>query len=186
MAVPTATYRLQLHCDFTFKNVKDIVAYLHEFGVSTIYASPFFQSCKGSTHGYDVTVPQQINPEIGTLEEFTLLMQQLEKNQMKWLQDIVPNHVAWNWQTPWLRDVLERGQHSKYASYFDIDWQHPEFHGKLIAPFLGSDLQDVVERKEISVILDEEGLCIKYYDQLFPLSVESWNFLLKKISSENS
>ncbi len=40
------------------------------------------------------------------------------------LLDTVPNHMAASYENPWWLDVLENGQSSAYAGYFDIDW-HP-------------------------------------------------------------
>jgi (1->4)-alpha-D-glucan 1-alpha-D-glucosylmutase len=138
---PTATYRLQLHAGFTFKQLQEILDYLHDLGISTIYASPIFKATPGSQHGYDVTDPHQINPEIGTIEELRVIHQQLSERQMTWLQDIVPNHMAYH-MTNWrLYDVLERGPLSPYYEYFDIDWQHPLFAGKVMAPFSGASVK---------------------------------------------
>jgi (1->4)-alpha-D-glucan 1-alpha-D-glucosylmutase len=64
MYVPTATYRLQFGPSFGFKDAETIVPYLHKLGISDIYASPVFKANKGSTHGYDVTNPNELNPEL--------------------------------------------------------------------------------------------------------------------------
>src|SRR5215471_19162411 len=60
MRIPTATYRLQLHQDFGFAQVAEIVDYLHALGISEIYASPIFKARAGSVHGYDVIVPNHM------------------------------------------------------------------------------------------------------------------------------
>jgi len=57
---PVATYRIQFNKDFTFKDLEHIIPYLHQLGVSTIYASPIFEATPGSTHGYDVVNPSRI------------------------------------------------------------------------------------------------------------------------------
>src|SRR4051812_22075391 len=106
---PTSTYRLQFHAGFTFKQLREIIDYLHELGISTIYASPIFTASPGSEHGYDVTNPHQINPAIGTIEELRAIHQQLVSRGMTWLQDIVPNHMAYHMTNTRLYDVLERG-----------------------------------------------------------------------------
>ena len=38
-------------------------------------------------------------------------------------------------------DVLEKGRKSKYAEFFDIDFSHPDFNGKIMIPFLGKKLK---------------------------------------------
>src|SRR5689334_17751148 len=107
MQIPVATYRVQLHKDFTFKDLDGIIGYLEELGVSTIYASPITQALPGSIHGYDVTKADIINPEIGTLKELRSLTGKLQKSGMTWLQDIVPNHMAFSPLNNWLMDVME-------------------------------------------------------------------------------
>ena len=65
---PISTYRIQFHKDFPFRRLQEIIPYLQQLGVKTLYASPIFEATPGSTHGYDATNPLQINPEIGTEE----------------------------------------------------------------------------------------------------------------------
>ena len=65
MRIPTATYRLQLHKNFSFAEVAEILDYVHALGISDIYASPIFMARAGSLHGYDVVDPNQINLELG-------------------------------------------------------------------------------------------------------------------------
>ena len=62
MRIPRATYRLQFTPAFGFAAAKEIVPYLHRLGISDIYASPIFQARKGSTHGYDIVDPTELNP----------------------------------------------------------------------------------------------------------------------------
>jgi len=68
MAPLRATYRLQFHRGFTFRDALALVPYLAELGVSHIYASPLTEARPGSTHGYDIVNHQRLNPEIGTEE----------------------------------------------------------------------------------------------------------------------
>ena len=147
MRIPSSTYRIQLHAGFTFRQLGAILEYLHELGISTVYASPITKAIKGSQHGYDAVDPLSINPEIGTEEELRQLSGVLDKYGMTWLQDIVPNHMAYTDSNPWLYDVLERGKDSKYYSFFDIETDPSgELTGdKLMAPFLDADW---VGRKE--------------------------------------
>ncbi|HUR10339.1 MAG TPA: alpha-amylase family glycosyl hydrolase, partial [Flavitalea sp.] len=144
---PVCTYRIQFNKEFTFSHFAKIIPYLDELGVKTIYASPIFESVPGSTHGYDGTNPETINPEIGTEVELRKISAELKKRNMLWLQDIVPNHLAFHENNKWLMDVLEKGPSSEYASYFDIIWDHPEFNGKLMVPFPGSPLEKELKEK---------------------------------------
>src|SRR5919201_273844 len=64
--VPDATYRLQLNRGFTFRDARAIVPYLHELGISDLYASPYFRARAESTHGYDIADHNSLNPAIGS------------------------------------------------------------------------------------------------------------------------
>ena len=172
---PTATYRLQLHHQFTLSQLKSILDYLEQLGTDTIYASPIFSSVPGSLHGYDVTNPHILNPEIGTESQFKEIADQLRQKKMKWLQDIVPNHMAFDSKNEWLMDVLERGEASEFADFFDINWKHPKkgLSKKLMVPFLGEELNDCLEKKDIQLVFNEVGFSIKYFDAEWPVSVLS-------------
>ena len=122
--IPTATYRIQLNYLFRFSDAKSIVSYLHALGISDCYASPYFMAKKGSLHGYDILNHNQINPEIGTEEEYEEFVAELKKYGMGQILDIVPNHMnITEKENAWWRDVLENGRSSIYADFFDIDWK---------------------------------------------------------------
>jgi (1->4)-alpha-D-glucan 1-alpha-D-glucosylmutase len=126
LRIPTATYRLQFNQGFRFEDARTLVSYLHRLGITDLYASPILKARKGSTHGYDVTDPSRLNPELGTEEEFEALVQELRGYGMGLLLDIVPNHMAASPENPWWADVLENGQDSPYAAFFDINWNPPD------------------------------------------------------------
>lgn len=175
MKCPASTYRIQLSPEFTFDELEKVLAYLEEFKVSTIYSAPFFQSRKGSTHGYDITNPFRLNPEIGKLETFRKISEWLEKNDMTWLQDIVPNHMAYDCENDWLRDIFELGPHSKYYRFFDIDWDKGQ---KLMAPFLGATAEEILKEKKLNLKLDESGISLDYFDHSYPVSAHTYSEIL--------
>lgn len=144
---PVATYRIQFNKDFTLADFERIIPYLQQLGVKTIYASPIFEASPGSLHGYDGTDPNNINPEIGTKEQLVKIATHLQEKGVYWIQDIVPNHLSFHENNKWLMDVLEKGQSSEYAGFFDIDWQHPGHYGKLMVPFPGSTLEKIIKEK---------------------------------------
>lgn len=183
---PSATYRIQLHADFTFKELKDILDYLDQLGISTVYASPIFTATPGSKHGYDVTEPHQINPAIGSIEQLRQIRKMLQQKGMTWLQDIVPNHMALHPSNTRLYDVMERGPLSPYYGYFDIDWQHPGLSGKVIAPFLGKPLNDCITDGEIKLILTDKEYVISYFEQVFPLSVAAYDTLQSVLTDSDA
>jgi len=176
MRIPLATYRIQFTPGFGFRQARKIVVFLSELGISDLYASPVFRARKGSTHGYDMIDPGEINQELGTWAEFACLGKELGKEGMGWLQDIVPNHMAFDAQNPYLADVLENGPASDYFRYFDIDWEHyyEAIRGKVLAPFLGSFYGRALEAGEIRLAYGENGFSVVYYDLSFPLKIESY------------
>ncbi len=178
--VPFSTYRIQFSPSFGFEHAREIIPYLSGLNVSFIYASPIFKSRKGSTHGYDIVDPNQLNPELGTDEQFERLSEELNENHMGWLQDIVPNHMAYDRQNELLMDILESGENSKYYSFFDIQWDHPyeSIKGKILAPFLGDFFGDTLERGEIQLDYGQNGFFITYYDLSFPLKIDSYATIL--------
>jgi (1->4)-alpha-D-glucan 1-alpha-D-glucosylmutase len=120
--IPTATYRLQLNRDFGFREAGRVIDYLAQLGISDVYASPILAARPGSTHGYDVTDPTRVNPDLGGGEGFEGLAARLRHAGLGLLLDIVPNHMAASPENPWWRDVLERGSGSPFARFFDTGW----------------------------------------------------------------
>lgn len=173
MLYPVATYRLQFHKEFTFDDFDRIIPYLQQLGVTTVYASPILEATPGSTHGYDGVNPHRINPEIGTEEQLRNISTRLKDAGVNWLQDIVPNHMAFHPNNPWLMDVLEKGKASEYAAYFDINWESTVYDGKLMVPFLGGKLEDVINNNELKLALENGKPVLKYYDSSYPVNALS-------------
>ncbi len=178
--IPTATYRLQFNPSFGFVKVKALLPYLEKLGISTLYASPIFKARKGSPHGYDIIDPTSLNPELGNQNEFEDLVNEVHARSMTWLQDIVPNHMAFDSQNFMLMDVFEKGAASPFFDLFDIDWARPEANmkGKIIAPFLGAFYEQCLVKGEIKLGYDRQGLHVRYYDHRFPLKLQSYEDVL--------
>jgi malto-oligosyltrehalose synthase len=171
---PVTTYRIQFFKGFTFKDLEQQLDYLENLGVGTIYASPVFEAVPGSGHGYDVTDPGRINPEVGTLQGFMMLSEKLRLKQIGWLQDIVPNHMAFHPANQWIRDLLEKGVHSSYHHFFDLEPGVPGPGKPLMLPFLGSTLDEAIANKEIKLGWDNGNFAVEYFDNVFPASFESF------------
>jgi len=183
---PVSTYRIQFNKDFTFRQLDEIIPYLHRLGVCTLYASPVFEAVPGSVHGYDVVNPHRINPEIGTEAELRELSKKLKDHGISWIQDIVPNHMAFHPNNLWLMDVLEKGQHSLYASFFDLAWTSDLFHGKLSVPFLGNPLEEVLFNKDIQIDYYQQRLVFRYYENTYPLHPRSYSLILQSSDAPES
>lgn len=177
---PISTYRLQFHKQFGFKDAGNLVAYFDKLGVGTIYASPLLEAVQGSVHGYDGINPRNINPEIGTPEELKQLCNEFKKKHIGWLQDIVPNHLAYDTSNPWLADVLEKGRQSQFSDYFDIRWSTNE---PLMVPFLGTDLNSAIIEGVIKLIFKNGKLFFNVYEQNYPVNPALYNKILQSESS---
>ncbi len=177
---PACTYRLQFQREFTFADFEKVVPYLRDLGISTIYASPVFAAMPGSNHGYDGTDPARVNPEIGSIDQFRKIAQSLKTENIGWLQDIVPNHMAFSSLNPWIADVMENGSASPFAAFFDIDWKQ----GPLMAPFLGDELNSVLERNELQLKVQGGRIGLAYFDAFFPLNKQGYELLSSATGSE--
>src|ERR1700730_16559816 len=178
---PSGTYRIQLNKDFRFADTSRILDYLHELGISDLYLSPVLASRKGSGHGYDVTDPSRINPDLGSEEEFAALQGELQNRGMGLLLDTVPNHMAASAENPWWMDVLENGAQSAFAAFFDIEW-HPHsrsLDGKILLPVLGRPFGEALESGEIKLTFQDGRFFFQYFDSLFPITPRSFHAILE-------
>lgn len=167
--VVTATYRLQLTKSFPFAKAIELVPYLHRLGVSHLYLSPILAAKSGSQHGYDVIDHSRLNPELGDETELRALADALHARDMGIILDIVPNHMAASAENPYWDNVLERGRASRFAQWFDIDWDAPAARGKVVLPVLGDELSKVLARGEITLRIGDSGARLGYFDATFPL-----------------
>jgi (1->4)-alpha-D-glucan 1-alpha-D-glucosylmutase len=195
--IPIATYRLQFNHQFKFLDAKAIVSYLHELGISDLYASPYWKAKKGSLHGYDILDHHQFNPEIGTEREYDEFVEELKKYKMGQVLDIVPNHMCIaEDENIWWMDVLENGPSSMYADFFDIDWKptKDELENKVLLPVLGDQYGRVLENQELKLTLEEGVFFIHYHERKFPVAPISYKKILeyridelkKKMGSDHS
>ncbi|MEX2153646.1 MAG: malto-oligosyltrehalose synthase [Gemmatimonadaceae bacterium] len=165
----TATYRIQLRREFPLSAGRELVPYLHQLGVSHLYLSPVLAARPGSPHGYDVIDSSRVNPELGTEEDFRALAHDVHARNMGIILDIVPNHMAASEHNPYWDDVLERGRGSRFADWFDIDWDAPHAKGKVILPVLGDELTAVIGRAELKLHIRDSGARLAYFERTFPL-----------------
>jgi (1->4)-alpha-D-glucan 1-alpha-D-glucosylmutase len=181
--VPRATYRLQFHAGFTFRDAEAIVPYLARLGVSHLYASPIFKANPGSMHGYDTIDYGALNPEIGTEAEFAALVETLQRHEMGLVLDFVPNHMGiGKGRNAWWQNVLEFGSFSAYAPFFDIDWEplKPELEGQVLLPVLGDQYGVVLENKELKLGFAEGAFALSYYGLPLPISPRTYPMILRR------
>jgi (1->4)-alpha-D-glucan 1-alpha-D-glucosylmutase len=181
--IPGSTYRLQLNQDFTFQDATEIAEYLNQLGITDCYASPIFAAGPGSSHGYDVCDWDMLNPRIGDQSDFDHWSERLRELGMGLVLDIVPNHMGADPANPWWRDVLQNGQNSGFARWFDIDWRPPDssVQAKVLLPILEDHYWKVLEAGKLQVVMDHGGFELEYHEHRFPLSSRSLRFLQEEI-----
>lgn len=172
--IPASLYRLQFNKEFTFSQATALVPYLASLGISHVYASPYLRARPGSLHGYDIIDHHRLNPEIGSPEDYDRFVAALHQHGMGQILDIVPNHMGvMGSDNAWWLDVLENGQSSTYADYFDIDWEpvKDELRGKVLVPVLGDHYGAVLDRGELKLVFDSEKgeFSIFHFEHRFPV-----------------
>jgi (1->4)-alpha-D-glucan 1-alpha-D-glucosylmutase len=179
--VPSSTYRLQLNRSFTFNQAAELVDYLSTLAIGDCYLSPFLMAAPGSMHGYDVTDPTRVNPEIGTRADLQHFCERLRQHGMGAIADVVPNHMSIeDPANEWWWDVLENGPGSQFARYFDIDWNPPkqDLVNKVLLPILGDQYGRVLEDKQVAVVYEHGGFTARVYEKPLPLAPRSWALVL--------
>jgi (1->4)-alpha-D-glucan 1-alpha-D-glucosylmutase len=187
--IPLSTYRLQFNGNFTFAQAAEIVPYLAALGISHCYASPYLRARPGSIHGYDIIDHHHLNPEIGTPEDYERFVSALHEHGMGQVLDIVPNHMGvMGSDNAWWLDVLENGESSAYAEFFDIDWEplKDELQGKVLVPVLGNQYGTVLDNGELKLTFDQENgaFSIFYYQHRFPVNPREYPRILSRAGEQ--
>jgi (1->4)-alpha-D-glucan 1-alpha-D-glucosylmutase len=185
-AIPLSTYRLQLHAGFGFDAAAAIVPYLKKLGISHVYSSPFLKARSGSTHGYDIVDHRQLNPEFGGDEAFDRLSKTLADAGIGLILDFVPNHMGVGLgDNEWWLDVLEWGQKSPYAAFFDIDWSASPYgrKGAVLLPILGCAYGEALRNGEIRFVYNAESgsFSIWYYEHHLPIRPNRYGDILRTL-----
>ena len=172
---PSSCYRLQLHSGFTFDDAAAVADYVKALGISHVYCSPYLQAARGSKHGYDVVDQQKVNAELGGEEGHGRFCTMLKELGMGQVLDIVPNHMATGPENRYWWDVLENGPSSRFATWFDIDWNSPEvkLQNKVLIPVLGGHYGQVLSSGQLSIDYDGEFFQMRYMDHAFPIAPRS-------------
>ena len=182
---PVSTYRFQFNKDFTLAHLNALLPYLQTLGIKTIYASPIYVAAPESSHGYDNVDPTRINPEIGTHEELKAISRWLAETDMGWVQDIVPNHMAYHPNNEWLMDVLEKGPNSLFRLFFETYLASPFFRGRILAPFLPEPLTETLAAHELALSYERDRFVFNVNGNVLPLKPESYAVVLRA-ATENS
>jgi (1->4)-alpha-D-glucan 1-alpha-D-glucosylmutase len=172
MSPPRALARLQFHAGFTLDDAVGVVGYYARLGVSHLYASPILRARAGSTHGYDVIDCHEVNPELGGEDALRRLVAALREHGMGLVIDIVPNHMGIGTENAWWVDVLRHGRDSRYAGYFDIEWNAPDplVRGRVLLPILGAGYEETLLAGHLRLHRRGGTWMLGVYDDRLPLS----------------
>jgi (1->4)-alpha-D-glucan 1-alpha-D-glucosylmutase len=143
---------LQFRPGFGFADAAKLAPYLGMLGISHVYASPYLKARPGSQHGYDIVDHRRLNPELGTEQDFRAMAAAFRQHGIGQILDFVPNHMGIGGaENLWWQDVLEWGEASEYAGWFDIDWDPDPraLRGKVLVPFLGCQYGEVLEAGDL-------------------------------------
>lgn len=175
--VPSSTYRVQFHAGFGFRDAAGLVPYLQRLGVGACYYSPFLQARPGSQHGYDICDHAVLHRDLGDEADYQVLVDALAEADLGQIIDFVPNHMGVDpVANRWWRDVLENGPASRYADYFDIDWEpiKVELRGKVLLPVLADQYGVVLERGELQLAWRDDRLVVAHGTQHFPIDPKQY------------
>lgn len=167
---PLSTVRLQLNPDFTLDQAAEHLPYYANLGISHLYLSPVTRAREESMHGYDVIDPCHVDPRLGGESALAMLAQCARQHGMGLILDIVPNHMAAHPDNPWWYSVLKEGRTSKFSDWFDIQWDKPGLHNKLLLPILGSKYGDALEQGDIRLVHDGSRYGLQVHGLGLPLA----------------
>jgi alpha-glucosidase len=93
------------------------VPYLASLGIDAVWLSPFYPSALADG-GYDVDDYRDVDPRLGTLDDFDQLVTELHEANIKLIVDIVPNHTSDRHE--WFQEALaaEKGSPARERYIF--------------------------------------------------------------------
>ncbi|MEV0609504.1 glycoside hydrolase family 13 protein [Polymorphospora rubra] len=91
------------------RGVLSRVPYLASLDIDAVWLSPFYPSAL-SDGGYDVDHYRDVDPRLGTLDDFDALVDQLHRHGIKIIIDVVPNHSSD--RHAWFQEALTGGRGS--------------------------------------------------------------------------
>jgi (1->4)-alpha-D-glucan 1-alpha-D-glucosylmutase len=185
--IPGSTYRLQLHKGFTFDDAAAIAEYLKALGITHVYSSPYLQAAPDSMHGYDVVDHRRVNEELGGTAGHERFCKKLGEVGLGQVLDIVPNHMSLGEQNRYWWDVLENGTSSRYASFFDIDWNSAEerLRDKVLVPILGDQYGRVLKSGGIKVRREGSAFTVEAAGQALPVAPQSLPAILARADAHS-
>ncbi|NSW51388.1 MAG: glycoside hydrolase family 13 protein [Anaerolineae bacterium] len=90
--------------------------YLVDLGINAIYFNPIFQAA--STHRYDTYDYLKIDPKLGTMKDFSAMVEALHARGIRIVIDGVFNHCGRGFFA--FNDIMENGTDSPYINWFHV------------------------------------------------------------------
>ena len=107
--------------------IEDKLEYIKGLGVNAIYLCPIFKS--NSNHRYHTVDYFEIDPVLGTLEDFDRLVKKVHKLGMRIILDGVFNHCSRGFFQ--FNSLMELGPNSPYVDWFHVKgWPLNAYSGK--------------------------------------------------------
>src|SRR5207249_3328927 len=77
--------------------------------------------------------------------------------------------------------VLENGRSSRYAPYFDMDWEPRKFdlRDKVLLPILSGQYGRVLDRGELQVCYEEGTFFLLYGERKLPIAPGTYRYVLE-------
>jgi glycosidase len=113
---PTIQDKPLLKCNGTLRGITEKLDYLKRLGINCLWLTPIFPS--PSYHGYDATSFYEIEPRLGTKDDFKELINQAHGLDIRVLMDFVPNH--WSNEHPTFLEATTDPD-SPYVKWYTFD-----------------------------------------------------------------
>ncbi|MDE8707548.1 alpha-amylase family glycosyl hydrolase, partial [[Ruminococcus] torques] len=73
--------------------IREKLSYLEKLGVDVIWLNPIYESPQVD-NGYDLSNYKKIEPQLGTMEDFDLLLKEAHEKGIRFILDLVVNHTS--------------------------------------------------------------------------------------------
>ena len=168
----------------TFKALIEDLDRIKDLGIDIVYLLPIHpigvEGKKGSLGcPYSIKDYRLINPDLGTMEDFQLLISEVHKRKMKIMMDIVFNHTS--------KDSILRQTHPEYFyrdNFNEISSKVPEWSDVIDLDYNNKDLWH--ELKDILIMYSNMGVDGYRCDVASFIPLEFWNFVRKGVNKVNN
>ena len=171
--IPLATYRLQLHRGFTFRDAAALVPYLPRSASATATSRRSSWPRRARSHGYDVADHSRLNPELGGRGDYEAFAEALRRHGMGLILDVVPNHMGISGTRQRLVDGRPRERpRSPYARLLRhrlARRSSPSCENKVLLPMLGGPVRHGAGEPELRLELRRgRRFFVSYYETPLP------------------